>query len=103
MSLEECLREQTLNHLSETCAHQWQEHSRDHNVIPRLGHSSDLTPAHDGHAARNVAHGHLVAVLLHFDLLELDELGATGLQIQTTTRFVHSAIIRRAIVHGREG
>ena len=32
-------------------------------------------------------------MFLDFDLLELDEFGASGLQMQTTSRFVDSAIL----------
>jgi len=42
-------------------------------------------------------------VLLHLDLLELDELGATSLQVQPAASLVYPAIIRGTIVNGREG
>jgi len=103
VSLQECLRKQTLEHLGEASAHQRQKHSGHHDMISRLGHASDLSPAHNGHAARNVSDRHLVAVLLHLDFLELDELGATSLQVQPASRLVHSAIIRGTIVNRRKG
>ena len=34
-----------------------------------------------------------VRMFLNFDLLELDELGASGLQMQTTSRLVYPAIL----------
>lgn len=103
MRLQEGLREQTLQHLLEPTAHQRQEHARDNNVIAWLGHSGHLAPAQHRHAARNVAYGHLVAVLLHLQLLELDELGATRLQVQPAARLVHATIIRGTVVDGRKG
>ena len=40
-----------------------------------------------------MANWYTVRMFLNFDLLELDELGASGLQVQTTSRFVDPAIL----------
>lgn len=103
MCLQEGLGEQTLNHLGKACAHHGQEDTRNEHMIAGLRHASDFTATQHGHAAWYVAHRHLVAVLLHFELLELDELGAARLQIQTTAGLIHTTIIRGTILHRYEG
>jgi len=99
MSLQERLGEKTLHHLSKAGANHGQEYARYQHMITWLSHASYFATAQYSHATRNVANGHLVTVLLHFDLLELDELGAARLQIKTTAGFVNTAIIGGAILH----
>lgn len=103
VGLQESLGEQTLHHLSEASAHHGQEDTGNEHMIAGLSHASDFAATQHRHAAWNVAHWHLVTVLLHFELLELDELGAARLQIQTTAGLVHTAIIRGTILYGNEG
>lgn len=103
MCLQEGLGEQTLNHLRKASAHHGQEDAGDEHMIAGLRHASHFAATQHRHAARNVSHGHLVTVLLHLELLELDKLGAACLQIQTTASLVHATIIRGTILHGYEG
>lgn len=79
MCLQEGLGEQTLNHLSEPTAHHGQEDARDEHMVAGLRHAGRLAATEHRHAAWNVTHGHLITVLLHLELLELDELGAACL------------------------
>ena len=44
-----------------------------------------------------------VAVLLDLDFLKLDELGASGLEVQPTAGLVDTAVVGRAHQEGHEG
>lgn len=103
MSLQECLRQQTLDHLGKAATNQGQEHTGYHNVVTRLRHASHFPATEHGHCAWNVTHRHLVAVLLNFKLLELDEFRAARLQVQSAASLVHPTVIRRAIMDRGKG
>lgn len=72
-------------------------------MISRLCHACDLATAEHRHAAWNMTNGHLIAVLLHFELLELDELRATRLQIESPARLVHATVVGGTLLNWDEG
>lgn len=60
MCLEICVREQTLDHLSEARVHERQEHARHRHVVPGLRAPRRLPAAVDRQLTRDVAHWDLV-------------------------------------------
>lgn len=102
MSLDESLAQQSGRHLPETGPQQWQENASDVHMVAGLRLTRGLATAQNGHRPRDMTDWHLIAVLLDLELLEFDEFGAACLQIQSTARFVNTAIFRRTIGHWHE-
>ena len=82
MSIEICVREQTTGHSFESFLLDGQEDAIDGHVISGSSGTCLLATCEDCDAAGNVTHRDTVAVLLHLQLLELDELGPPGLEGQ---------------------
>ena len=89
MRLHVGVREQALLDLPEALLEHGQEDARDGHVVAWLAEPRVLALGVYIQATGYIAYRHLFRVLLDLDLLELDKLGATCLQAQSSAGLVH--------------